>query len=199
MSQEYSRPYVQQPQSPYKENTWKTWRQNTSFNPANRTTYFYHIGQSGFSVTGCSILVNIQSPVASGATAFADVAIWKGFFPLQLTSAFSYTGPFEEPPTLTRIGNANLGLVLGTTAGVKIVDCAFTAGNCVADDELWLGIGFSANNRPSLQANLPDWIQTGKYFTVTGLPRELTGAGPATLAWGSTTDYLIEYAVMLNA
>ena len=202
MSQEYSRPYILQPQSPFKEQVLKTWRNGSTWRdsgsvpgPTNNVTYLYHIGQSGYSATGCSIVTRVNS--AGSTITWADIGIWKGFFPLTLTAAFSYTGAFEELPTLTRVGMGNLGAVLGTTSGIKVVECSFTASTCDPEDELWLAIGFSANSIPSMNAGMPDALESGRFLTVTGRPDSLTGAGPDTLQWGATSSYLLDFAVML--
>lgn len=155
---------------------------------------FIHIGQAGYSATGCSIVMKSSSS-GSGVTAangWLEVGIFKGFYPLTLTSSFSPTGPFEELPTLTRLGVANFGAVIGTTAGAKVVECAFTGGTCSPEDELWFALGVSATTVPTISCGSWDIFLSGRYLAATGsaLGRlsGLTTIGPGSLTYGLTSQ-----------
>lgn len=196
MSHEYSKPFIINPQSKWKiplatkfggngQNANAAWR---------NASQFVHIGQSGYSATGCSIVVQSFGS-GSGVTAangWLEVGIFKGFFPLTLTSSFSPTGPFEDLPTLTRLGVANFGTVIGTTSGTKVIECSFTGATCFPEDELWFALGVSATTVPTLGIGSFDRVVSGRWLAATGsaLGRlsGLTSVGPGTLIWGPTAS-----------
>ena len=165
--------------------------------PANATTHLYHMGMCPDNVTGCSIL--LQTFNGGTGISWGEAGIFSGFFPSTLTSDSSLTTTqFEVLPTLTKLGTVNLMSSM-TTGGIYQFNCAFTAANCSYGDELWFALGFSGSTYPNLYSNCgPDFLQSGRYLTVTGRPSELTGAGPGTLAWGSTSVYIPAFSVMLN-
>lgn len=202
MSQEYSRPFFQQPQPSYYE-SMSAFRAATSSSqwlsgtlPANSTTHLYHLGICPNNVTGCSIL--LQTYNAGSNVTWGEAGIFKGFFPLSLTSVYSATAQFEDLPSLVKLGTVNLMSSM-TTGGIYQYNCSFTASNCAFGDELWFAIGFSGSTFPNLYSNCgPDFLQSGRYLTVSGRPSVLTGADPSNLTWGSTGVYIPAFSVMLN-
>lgn len=137
------------------------------------------------------------SSTTGTSVAWGELSVWKGFFPESLTSNSSVTAPFEDPPTLTKLGVTNL--VAGiTTSGYKTLDCAFTAANCNVGDEIWLGLGYSAGTCPNFVVDGFDFLQSGRYFTFTGQASGLTTVGPGQLAWGLTSVRYARFGVMFN-
>lgn len=207
MSQEYSRPFFQMPQSPYFEGmsafraatSSSQWLSGTA--PAKAVTHLYHMGVCPENATQCTILLQTYN-AGVGITAaggWGEAGIFKGFFPLTLTASSSLTTTqFEELPTLTMVGTVNLMNTL-TTGGIYQFSCSFTGSSCVLGEEMWFALGFSGATLPNLYSNCgPDFLQSGRYLTVAGRPSSLTSVGPSNLAWGSTSTYIPAFSVMLD-
>jgi len=197
MSQDYSRPFSPQPTSTYLQPTMFL-GQSALYDyivPA-QTTHLYHLGTSPVTCTGCSLIFNVSVRQTANVT-WGEMGVFSGFFPLTLTANMSITSSTEQFPTLTKLGIANIATVVGTT-GPKVVDCAFTACTCYAGDELWVAMGFSAATVPTIYSNTQDFLESGRYLTVSGRPSTLTGAGPSNLTWGPTAAFTSNIAIMLN-
>lgn len=175
---------------------------NTTVSLTSQSAHCFYLGPSpSASLTGCGVAMYMS--VTGTNVTWAEVGIWKGFYPESLTAGVPATAaaPFAQaemfPSSLSRMGTVSI--VSGTT-GFKAFDCSFNGSTCAIGEELWVAVGVSASVSPQMWATSPEFLQSGMYLTVALTNQRLSDmTNPATsFAYGATATYVPRITVKLN-